>query len=183
MSNFLAIATVTAALQTMLQAAVGDDVPGATATTVRPDGSDNGLPDPGVNIYLYQVTPNTAWRNADLSTRTSDGRLVRRPRVALDLHYLLTFYGNEGTLEPQRVLGSVARTLHGQPVLSRDVIESTVTSIVHLVGSDLAEEVELVKLMPLSPVPGGAIQALVSLFPDAVHPVHGLPGHHSPHRG
>ncbi len=150
MSNFLAIATVTAALQTMLQAAVGDDVPGATVTTVRPDGSDNGLPAPGVNIYLYQVTPNTAWRNADLSTRTSDGRLVRRPRVALDLHYLLTFYGNEGTLEPQRVLGSVARTLHDQPVLSRNVIESTVSSIAHLVGSDLAEEVELVKLMPLS---------------------------------
>ena len=66
MSNFLAIATVTATMQTLLQAAIGVDVAGATATTVRPDGSDNGLPPRGLNIYLYQVTPNGAWRNSDL---------------------------------------------------------------------------------------------------------------------
>ena len=37
MSNFLAIATVTATLSRLLQAAVGADVPGATVTTIRPD--------------------------------------------------------------------------------------------------------------------------------------------------
>lgn len=150
MSNFLAIATVSATLQSILHTAVGADIPGATATTLRPDGSDNGLPSPGVNIYLYQVTPNTAWRNADLVTRSSDGRLVNRPRVALDLHYLLTFYGTESALEPQRVLGSVARTLHAQPVLSRGIIQSTIAATAPLINSDLDEEVELVKLMPLS---------------------------------
>lgn len=156
MSNFLAIATVTATLQTVLQGAVGADVAGATVTTVRPDGSDNGLPPRGVNIYLYQVTPNSAWRNADLPTRSSDSRLIQRPRVALDLHYLLTFYGSELTLEPQRVLGSVARTLHAQPLLTRDEIRATRQNALDddpdhfLRDSDLADDVELVKFMPLS---------------------------------
>ena len=150
MSNFLAIATVTASLQSLLQDALNVDVPGATVTVVRPDGSDNGLPGVGVNIYLYQVTPNNAWRNTDLVTRSSDGRLVNRPRVALDLHYLLTFYGADEQFEPQRVLGSVARTLHTQPVLAREVIQDAVAATPVLVNSDLAQEVELVKFMPLS---------------------------------
>ncbi|MEZ4734078.1 MAG: DUF4255 domain-containing protein [Caldilineaceae bacterium] len=156
MSNFLAIATVTATLQTVLQGAVGADVAGATVTTVRPDGSDNGLPPRGMNIYLYQVTPNSAWRNADLPTRSSDSRLIQRPRVALDLHYLLTFYGSELTLEPQRVLGSVARTLHAQPLLTRDEIRATRQNALDddpdhfLRDSDLADDVELVKFIPLS---------------------------------
>jgi len=147
-SNHLAIATVTAALQAMLDSAVKEDVAGATATIVRPDGADDGLPDPGVNIYLYQVTPNTAWRNADLPTRNGDGRLAQLPRVALNLHYLLTFYGDDGELEPQRVLGSAVRALHSQPVLDRGLIRTVVNGTTYLNGSDLAQDVELVKLMP-----------------------------------
>lgn len=149
MSNFLAIATVTATLQAILQAAVSADVPGANTTAMRPDGAAPGPTKPGVNIYLYQVTPNSAWRNADLPTRAGDGRLVQRPQVALDLHYLLTFYGNEAQLEPQRILGSAVRALHAQPLLSREAIQQTVAGLDYLAGSDLAEEVELVKFMPV----------------------------------
>lgn len=150
MSNFLAIATVTATLQAILQDAVSADVPGANATSSRPDGNGPGPTKLGVNVYLYQVTPNSAWRNADLPTRTSDGRLVQRPQVALDLHYLLTLYGNETQLEPQRILGSAVRALHARPLLSREAIEQTVDSLDYLTDSDLAEEVELVKFMPVA---------------------------------
>jgi hypothetical protein len=91
MSNFLAIATVTAALHGVLSEAIAlDEVGGAEVTTLRPDGNGEGLPDPGVNIFLYQVTPNAAWRNADLPTRRSGGELVQRPQAALDLSYLFT---------------------------------------------------------------------------------------------
>jgi hypothetical protein len=88
MSNFLAIATVTEALRQMLDAAVGRDVSGgARATAVRPtgsvDGSSDGLPDVGVNVYLYQVSPNHSWRNADLPTRRGDCTMIQRPRAAL----------------------------------------------------------------------------------------------------
>src|SRR5215218_2103096 len=123
MSNYLAIATVTATLSRTLSAAVGTDVPTAGVTTLRPDDA----PDRGVNVYLYQVGPNGAWRNADLPTRRDDGRLVQRPRVALDLQYLLSFYGDEAQFEPQRMLGSVVRTLHTRPVLTQQMNRDTVS--------------------------------------------------------
>jgi hypothetical protein len=149
MSNFLAVATVTATLRGILQSAVGADVNGATVTAVRPDGAGNNLPDVGANLYLYQVAPNAAWRNADLPTRDSDGQLVQRPRTALDLSYLLTFYGNEAELEPQRCLGSIARMLHARPVLTHQKIRDTIDNTPFLNGSNLDEQVELVKFTPL----------------------------------
>src|SRR5215831_18818441 len=152
MSNYLAIATVTATLSQLIQSAIGPDVPGATVSTVRPDGNGTNMPEIGVNLYLYQITPNVAWRNADLPTRNSDGQLVQRPRAAFDLHYLLTFYGDEARLEPQRLVGSVVRTLHAQPLLTRQMIRSTITtaSFDYLANSDLADEIEMVKFTPLS---------------------------------
>lgn len=155
MSNFLAIATVTATLQRLLQENVQLDVAGATATTQRPDASNTLLPTVGVNIYLYQTTPNGAWRNADLPTRNPAGHVVQRPCTALDLHYLLTCYGTDGDLEPQRVLGSVVRTLHARPVLTRPMIEATLQAAQsedpghYLLASNLADSVELVKFTPI----------------------------------
>ncbi|MGH8072135.1 MAG: DUF4255 domain-containing protein [Candidatus Entotheonellia bacterium] len=151
MSNFLAIATVTAALSQTLRAAVETDVPGASVTTLRPDAAGSGIPATRVNLYLYQVTPNTAWRNADLPTRNSDGQLMQRAQVALDLHYLLNFYGDEGQLEPQRLMGSTVRTLHSLPLLTRQMIRSTVANpaFFFLAPSNLADAIELVKFTPL----------------------------------
>ena len=111
MSNFLAIATVTAALRRTLETAVDADVPGASVTTNRPQDPSTGTNGPGVNIYLYQVTPNTAWRNADLPTRRTNGDLIQRPKVALDLHYLFSFYGDETALEPQLLFQDLPQSL------------------------------------------------------------------------
>ncbi len=152
MSNFLAVATVTATLRRLLNASVDVDVPGARASALRPD--DTSIPTPGVNIYLYQVVPNTAWQSTDLPTRSAAGALVQRPRIALDLHYLLSFHGDDAQLEPQRVLGSAVRTLHARPILSRDTIRLTTADAAfsYVSASDLADEVELVKYtqVPLS---------------------------------
>src|SRR5436305_15160728 len=128
MSNQYAIATVTATLQQLLDTAVATDFAGAHASMVMPDGPAAGVADPGVNIFLYQVSPNAAWRNRDLPTRGSDGRLMSRPQAAIDLHYLLTFYGKDDQFEPQRVLGSVVRTLHAKPILTRSQIENSLTA-------------------------------------------------------
>lgn len=158
MSNFLAIATVTATLSELLSEAVAlPDVAvgGAAVTILRPDGNGGGMPATGVNVFLYQVTPNAAWRNADLPTRRSDGALMQRPQAALDLSYLLTFYGDESKLEPQRLLGSVVRAMHSRPVLTRDLIRKTMLNPTNptfnglLVKSNLADAVELVKFTPL----------------------------------
>lgn len=150
MSNFLAIATATATLRALLHDAVTVDVPGADVKTTRPDllvGKDQPTE---VNIYLYQVTPNSAYRNNDLPTRRADGSVIQRPTVALDLHYMISFYGNENDLEPQRLLGSVARTLHAQPYLTREQIRHAVLNNTTILGaSDLADQIELVKFSPL----------------------------------
>ncbi len=151
MSNFLAIATVTAALRRTLQTALNIDVPGATVTTVRLDPSGAGVPTTGVNICLYQATLNASLRNADMPNRSSDGRLIQLPRVALDLHYLLTFYGDDNDLKPQRLLGSVVRTLHIRPILTRQMITSTIedtTTFPSLQNSNLADALETVKFTP-----------------------------------
>ena len=163
MSNFLAIATVTAALRQTLQTAVGMDVPGSTVTTQRPDVP--ATTGPYVNIYLYQVTPNAAWRNMDLPTRRNGGELVQRPQAALNLHYLLTFYGDEEKLEPQRLLGCVVRTLHARSVVTRQVIRETIANPLFsfLASSNLADEVELVKLTP-TPLSTEELSKLWSVF-------------------
>lgn len=151
MSNYLAIATVTATLSTVIDAALRADVPGAEVKTLRPDALGNGAAPPTVNVFLYQATPNASWRNRDLPTRDAESRVTTRPLAALDLHYLLTFSGNDGELEPQRMMGSAIRALEERPVLVRDAIRSTIGSApfsTFLAGSDLAEDVELVRFNP-----------------------------------
>jgi hypothetical protein len=68
----------------------------------------------------------------------------------VDLHYLISFYGDETQLEPHRLLGSAVRTLHAKPVLTRTMIESTKAAVPLLATTDLADDVELVKLTPLA---------------------------------
>lgn len=150
MSNSQAIATATATLQAVLYENASRDVPGVNVTTKRPYAELNQDQPAEISIYLFQVTPNAAYRNNDLPTRRADGTLVQRPTAALDLHYMISFYGNEQTLEPQLLLGSVVRTLHAHPYLTRDKIRQTIQNNVGtLAGSDLDGQVELVKFSPL----------------------------------
>src|SRR6185369_9559578 len=148
MSNHLAIATVTKALAQMLDAAVKAVVDSARAEAQRPDPNAKGA---RVNVFLYQVSPNAALRNGDLPTRNSIGQVTRRPTSALDLHYLLTFYGDEPALEPQRMLGAAVRGLVAEPGLSRDRIVSVTKDDNgdKLSGSNLADAFEQVKFTPV----------------------------------
>jgi hypothetical protein len=149
MSNHLAIATVTAALRLKLEKDLQVHMTGATATTIRPiSPPSNLLPAPGVNIFLFQVTPNAALANEALPSRRADGQLVQRPVAALTLHYLLSFYGNESKQEPQVALGIVARSLQSQPVLPKDIIEQAIAGAPYLADSDLAASLERVRFLP-----------------------------------
>jgi hypothetical protein len=152
-SNFLAIATVTAALRRLLQTAASQAVPGAIVRTGRPEApAGAGVAAAGIDLYLFRVTPNPALANDDLPTRRADTSLAQRPRLALDLHYLLTFRGNETDLEPQRLLGNAARGLHATPVLAKSLITLAIGDFAFLSGppaSDLADAFELVKLTPM----------------------------------
>lgn len=150
MSNALAIAAVTESLVTLLTQYIGlAQVNGAMVSAFTPDQTDK-LPNPGVNVFLYQITPNTALRNADLPTRAPDGTLLRKPQAALDLHYLLTFYGDDTYLEPQRLLGAAALTLYRFPVLERNMIQPAPISHGVTGPSDLEAQSQLVRFTPIS---------------------------------
>lgn len=150
MSNYLAIATVTATLQRILQDTIQIDVEGARVTTVRPDNVGQGIPETGVNIFLYRVAPMN-WLNQDLPGRRSTGELNKRPQIALELNYIISCYGNEVELEPQRLLGSVIRTMHSQRKLESEAIRNTLddSSFRYLEESDLAVQAESIKFTPL----------------------------------
>ncbi len=147
MSNALAIATVTTALAQIVRTAVQSVLPGSDVLTERPDSTPLGQP--RARLFLYQVSPNGSLRNNDLPTRAADGNVVKRPTTALDLHYLLAFYGNENDLEPQRMLGAAVRDLHAKPVLMRQMIADAIASEAFLADSNLADAVEQVKFTPL----------------------------------
>jgi hypothetical protein len=150
MSNYLAIATVTAALQQILQPAVKAAVGGATFGFSRPT-ADGTPTTPQVNVFLYQVTPNAAYRNHHVPGRRADGTLVRRPQAALDLHYLFTFHGDDTALEPQRLLGAVVTALENQPTISVDDIASATNAtskFPFLANSGLDQQIERVKFTP-----------------------------------
>ncbi len=161
MSNSLAIAAVTSSVRFVLDRALArphaGPVGGARVTTVRPDALTTGdLADgAGLNVYCYLATPNHAWNLTDLPTRRSDGSMVSRPLAALDLHYLITCYGSDEALEPQRLLGRAVAALSATSVLGRDVVAEALeqygadTDTAFLTASDLATEVELVKLAPV----------------------------------
>jgi hypothetical protein len=148
MSNQLAIATVTTAVAQIIRTAAQSAVAGADVLTERPDPAP--LAQPRVRLFLYHVVPNAALRNNDLPARTADGTLTNRPAVALDLRYLLAFYGTETDLEPQRMLGAVVRDLHARPVLTRTMISDAILSQPFLTGSNLADSIEQVKIVPLT---------------------------------
>lgn len=124
MSNFHAIAAVTGALRARVLEVVQADVPGAGVSTMRPgDAGAGGLPTTGVNIFLYRAAPNAAYRSQELPVRRPDGSVTQRPRVALDLDYLLSFYG-EANLASHRLLASTLRSLHARPSLTPAMIQA-----------------------------------------------------------
>jgi hypothetical protein len=169
MSNHLAIATVTATLGDLVHKAAESAVSSSVALQFgRPTAPAGGTAERKVHVYLYQIVPNPALRNDDLPTRDSEGRLSRRPRAALDLHYLLSFYGDDKTFEPDRMAGAVARDLHAWPVLGVQAIQDAIASRAELATSDLAVALEKVKFTP-SPLSMDELSKLWSVMIQTPH--------------
>ncbi|MFF4749622.1 DUF4255 domain-containing protein [Streptomyces sp. NPDC002514] len=146
MSNALVIAHVSQALALLIESHLRPEIDMAVKVEPRKPPADPPT-DPTISVFLYQVTPNVSRRNDDLPTRAPDGTLVRRAVAALDLHYVISAYGDETELVGQRLIGSVVRTLHEIPVLPKDVIELAGEKP-YLAGSDLAEAAQRVRFTP-----------------------------------
>jgi Pvc16 N-terminal domain len=154
MSNYLALATVTATMQQLLSSALREKFPGANVSTLRPEALALAQPQVGVNIYLFQVTPNMPLMNYDLPTRDATGQFTALPQIALNLRYLFTCFGKEDRLEPEKVLAITTIAMNTQPILSREEIDRAVSAVASggLAGSDLALQPQPVKFSqnPLS---------------------------------
>ncbi|NJN20034.1 MAG: DUF4255 domain-containing protein [Leptolyngbya sp. RL_3_1] len=150
MSNHLAIATVTATLQRTLQASVQMDVDGARVTTVRPTDIGNGTPETGVNLFLYQIITNGALSNLDAPRFRNKGDFSKR-QIALELHYMVSVYGDDNELAPQRLMGSIVRTLNDIGNISPDLIRETCedATLSFLSDSTLADDFQQLTVMSL----------------------------------
>lgn len=150
MSNHLAIATVTATLQRTLQERIQSDLYGARVTTLRPINLGSGPSESGVNIFLYQVSTNPRLHNMDATPFRSKGNPSFRT-AALDLYYLLSFYGNDTDLEPQRLLGSTLRTLNDKRIVTVEMISETLadSTFSFLQDSNLADQIQQISILPM----------------------------------
>ncbi|MEQ8651704.1 MAG: DUF4255 domain-containing protein [Kiloniellales bacterium] len=167
MSNALAIAGVTAVLRDLLNdGLINHNVAGVVGSTVSvsvgpPDRvlSNGDSETSQLNLFLYQVTPNSGWRNEALPSRDGSGRnRLTNPPLALDLHYLLSAYSG-ADLHGEILLGYGAQLLHETPVLSRAAIRTALTpspdvgttlppALRALADCGLAEQVEQIKITP-----------------------------------
>ncbi len=187
MSNALSIAAVTAVLKDLLDNALIDHsvntaVSGAvTVSAIAPDLIPTANSDPPrLNLYLYQVTPNQGWRNVGLPSHSDNGRRLTNPPLALDLHYMLTAYAS-ADFQAEILLGYAMQRLHEVPVLTREAIRTTLAAVSPVDGSilppavgtlaasELAEQVELVKITPES-MGGEEISKLWTAFQASYRP-------------
>ncbi|MDO9598368.1 MAG: DUF4255 domain-containing protein [Azoarcus sp.] len=167
MSNALAIAGVTAVLRDRLNdGLVNHNVTGMLGSTVTvsvlpPDrvvveGSSEASQ---LNLFLYQVTPNTGWRNEGLPSHDHSGRhRLTNPPLALDLHYLISAYSG-GDLHAEILLGYAMQLMHEFPVLTREMIRTALNpspdvgldlppALRALADCGLADQLELLRITP-----------------------------------
>jgi hypothetical protein len=143
MSNALAIAAVTATLEAILgQVTLDSDLSDTQFTALPPDKARGSITSNQLNLFLYQVLPNAAWRNMDVPTRVKPGE-TGMPPLALDLRYLMTVFGRENdNSQPfdHHLLGKAMSILHDHALLGPDEIKLALS------GSGLDQQVERVRL-------------------------------------
>lgn len=152
MSNPLAVAAVTATFAQLLGRVTEEPtLSGASVTTDPPDRAVAAAASRRLNLFLYGVSPSGALRNMDLPVRRHDGKLVEAPTAALELRYLVTAFGqNDDELDGQHLLAYAMSLVNDEPVLTPAAIESAKTAESRIAGSDLADQVQLVRLCPES---------------------------------
>ena len=157
MSSPLSIASVTSVIKSTLEnglvvhgapAVVGELAVTALPPDRIPTGSDERSQ---LNIYLYRITPNTAWRAVPASGAA--GAEARPVPLSLDLHYLLTAYG-ERDYHAETLLGSAMELLHETPILTRATIVPLLAALTERgdagasVFADVIQSIDRITLSP-----------------------------------
>lgn len=148
MSNGLAIAAITKTLYNLINNNLAfdptqDQLPHVNITMQPPDAANNETIPYQVNLFLYHVMPNAAWRNMPLPDRVLPGETAQPP-LALNLYYMITAYAREttgtGDIDGHNLLGRVMRILYDHPVLSPAEIQ------VAMQESDVQNQIERIRI-------------------------------------
>jgi hypothetical protein len=150
MSNALAIAAVTATLQSILRGVGSDpDLSDLTVTVLPLDKARGNNANNQLNLFLYQITRNAAFANSDMPRRVQPGE-TGLPPLPLNFHYLLTAFGKDDdtAVVPlgHKLLGTAMSILHDHPVLSAEDIINATKHLPELSGSDLDRQLERIRL-------------------------------------
>lgn len=146
MSNWLSIAAVSATLRKLLLDGVhlDGDLVDTIVTTQPPDKARANNSGNQINLFLYNVTHNAALRNTGFPGQLRPGE-SGISALALDLHYLLTAYGNDNDdILGCRILGKAVSVLNDHPILSADEISLSVQ------GNDLGDQIDHIRITPQS---------------------------------
>lgn len=164
MNRGFSVAATTVALADQLHAFIGDAVPGARVTTFNPGSEALRNGDPIVNLYLFRTMRNGFVSNSDLPTRNAAGKPLASPMLKLDLDYMITFFGNDTRLDPQRLLGLVLSGLNAWPFITADAMRTAIASTPWLGGGpDVELPSEDIRVTPLN-MPPDAMARLWSEF-------------------
>jgi uncharacterized protein DUF4255 len=165
MSAGFAVAAATATLANRLHNIVGDAVPGTRITTLNPGSQALRNGDPIVNLYLFRTNRNGSVSNNDLPTRGPAGKPMASPTLMLDLDYMITFFGDDARLDPQRLLGLVAGGLNAAPFMDSQTIRATIAANPLLTGTALDLQANQIRITPMNLAPD-ALARLWSEFVD-----------------
>lgn len=146
MSNTLAISAVSAAFLRRVLSAANAAVPTAKVRLGMPTAKLAEDAKPLVNLHLYRVEPNATQANEHLPTRDKRGNSRRPSQLALNLHYVLSFYGDHDKFEPDLMLGEVILALEHQPVLSKSTIAAAIDDNDEIEDSNLAKALARLRL-------------------------------------
>lgn len=152
MSNALAIAAVTTTLRRLIELDLPDNLSGARVTTKPPDKAlttTNGPESAShnqINLFLYQTELHPQMRNQSMPGQVRPGETGPSP-LALNLHYLMTAYGqdDDDTLSHQ-LLGRAMSILHDHPILTTEEIRLATET--ELPESNLHQQIECVRITP-----------------------------------
>lgn len=164
MSDYLAVAGVSAVLRSLLTTALTNG--GPATILVTPPGVTANPPDlvptganeqPRVNLFMYYASLNPALRNTGLPSRNSQGTPTSNEPLALNLHYLVSAYGST-QFDPEILLAWAMKVLHDNAVVPRATIQAALSDLLSggggnpeaqlVAASTLANQIEHIRITP-----------------------------------
>jgi hypothetical protein len=126
--------------------------------------ASDAAPTARLNVYLYQILENPAFRNDEDPTQAIRGQ-YGSPPLALSLNYLLTSYGKPTEIQPpengapfpsdslseldaQFILADAMRVLHDFPIITRNTPRLGTPGPPQIMEAGLQSDFESIRILP-----------------------------------